>query len=102
MATSMLTKDALAAKARRGERTGGVPVGYRVGADGVSLERDPAELTNLIDSKAHVELSHDMESRLTGWFQEFEQDDGSEPRGDDSEELDEATKEALRSLGYLE
>ncbi|MCA9545881.1 MAG: recombinase family protein, partial [Myxococcales bacterium] len=37
------TRSALAAKARRGERTGGVPVGYRVGADGVSLERDPAE-----------------------------------------------------------
>lgn len=76
------------------------------GSDGkhelYDLARDPAELTNLIDSKAHVELGHDMENRLTGWFREFEQDGTSEPRGDDSEELDEATKEALRSLGYLE
>jgi len=37
------TRSAMAAKARRGERVGGVPVGYRVSADGVTLERDPAE-----------------------------------------------------------
>ena len=66
------------------------------------LSQDPGELRNLIDSKAHAELSRDMEARLTDWFLGFEQDGSSEPRGDDSEELDEATKEALRSLGYLE
>ena len=76
------------------------------GSDGkhelYDLARDPAELTNLIDSGAHVELRRDMENRLTDWFQNLEQDRGSEPQGDDSENLDEATKEALRSLGYLE
>jgi DNA invertase Pin-like site-specific DNA recombinase len=37
------TKAALAAKARKGERVGGVPFGFRVGADGVHLERDEGE-----------------------------------------------------------
>jgi len=64
--------------------------------------RDPEELTNLIESEEYAEVRHDMETRLTTWFQELEQDAGDEPRGDDSEELDEETKEALRSLGYLE
>ncbi|MCK4408837.1 MAG: sulfatase, partial [Candidatus Eisenbacteria sp.] len=76
------------------------------GSDGrhelYDLARDPGELTNLADSGAHAELSRDMEARLTAWFQEFEHDEDSEPRGDNSEELDETTKEALRSLGYLE
>ena len=43
MSTAALTADALAVKRARGERVGGVPVGYRVSADGVTLERDPAE-----------------------------------------------------------
>ncbi len=76
------------------------------GSDGkhelYDLARDPGELTNLIDSGTHAELSRDMEDRLTDWFQELERDGDSEPRGNDSEDLDEATKEALRSLGYLE
>ena len=37
------TKAALAAKAARGERTGELPYGYRLGADGVHLEPDEAE-----------------------------------------------------------
>lgn len=37
------TKAGLRAKARRGERTGGVPVGCRVAADGRTLEADPVE-----------------------------------------------------------
>jgi DNA invertase Pin-like site-specific DNA recombinase len=37
------TKAALAAKAARGERAGGVPYGYRLAADGVRLEADAAE-----------------------------------------------------------
>lgn len=37
------TRAALAVKRRRGERTGSVPYGYRVAADGRTLEVDPAE-----------------------------------------------------------
>lgn len=37
------TKAALAAKRARGERSGEVPYGYRLGADGTSLEGDEAE-----------------------------------------------------------
>jgi len=37
------TRTALAVKARRGERIGEVPLGSRVAADGVRLERDDAE-----------------------------------------------------------
>ena len=37
------TVAALAQKQARGERTGGIPVGCRVAADGVHLESDPAE-----------------------------------------------------------
>jgi 5-methylcytosine-specific restriction endonuclease McrA len=43
MSTSVLTRDALQAKKARGERTGGIPVGCRVSADGRTLEADPAE-----------------------------------------------------------
>jgi site-specific DNA recombinase len=39
------TKAALAVKKARGERTGSVPYGYRLAADGVHLEADPAEMT---------------------------------------------------------
>lgn len=41
--TKARTKAALAAKAARGERTGTVPYGYRVGADNVHLEPDSHE-----------------------------------------------------------
>jgi DNA invertase Pin-like site-specific DNA recombinase len=37
------TRAALAAKRSRGERIGTVPFGYRLAADGVHLEVDPAE-----------------------------------------------------------
>ena len=37
------TKAALAAKAAKGERTGEIAYGYRLAADGVHLEEDPAE-----------------------------------------------------------
>lgn len=43
MLTSTLTRSALAQKQARGERTGAVPVGYRVSADGRTLESDPVE-----------------------------------------------------------
>lgn len=43
MSTSTLTRSALRAKAARGERTGAVPVGCRVAADGRTLEADPVE-----------------------------------------------------------
>ena len=38
-----LTKDALEAKKARGERTGSVPYGYTMAADGVHLEAVPEE-----------------------------------------------------------
>lgn len=41
--TRSLTKAALAVKASRGERTGQVPYGSRLAADGVHLEADPEE-----------------------------------------------------------
>lgn len=37
------TRAALAVKRRRGERTGAVPFGFKLGTDGVHLEEDPAE-----------------------------------------------------------
>ncbi len=37
------TKAALAAKSKRGERVGEVPYGFRVAADGVRIEEEPAE-----------------------------------------------------------
>jgi hypothetical protein len=43
MSTPALTREALAVKKARGERTGGLPVGYRVAADGRTLEVDPVE-----------------------------------------------------------
>jgi DNA invertase Pin-like site-specific DNA recombinase len=41
------TRAALAAKKRRGERTGGVPFGRDLAADGVALVENPAELAAL-------------------------------------------------------
>ena len=43
MATSKLTLDAMAAKQARGECVGTAPVGYRLAADGRTLETNPAE-----------------------------------------------------------
>jgi site-specific DNA recombinase len=43
------TKAALAAKARRRERTGQVPLGSALAGDGRTLEPDPAELATLAD-----------------------------------------------------
>ncbi len=37
------TRSALAVKAKRGERVGQIPYGYRLNADGVHLDEDPAE-----------------------------------------------------------
>lgn len=42
------TREALAAKRTRGERVGGVPYGYRLAADGLHLEADPAEQAVLL------------------------------------------------------
>lgn len=42
------TREALAAKRTRGERIGGVPYGYRLAADGLHLEADPAEQAVLL------------------------------------------------------
>ncbi len=76
------------------------------GSDGrhelYDLARDPGELTNLIGSAAHAQVSSDMEARLDDWFGTLERGGISGQREGDPEELDEETKEALRSLGYLE
>ena len=50
MAHNSLTKDALLAKKLRGERTGSVPFGYKLSADGVRLEpqRDQLEAAKLM------------------------------------------------------
>jgi site-specific DNA recombinase len=46
------TRSALAAKARRGERTGQVPYGKRLAADGVALVDDPAERLLVAEARA--------------------------------------------------
>src|SRR3954471_9833366 len=52
------TKAALAAKRRRGERTGQIPVGSQLAADGKTLESDPAE---------QRALAHMRQWRALGW-----------------------------------
>jgi DNA invertase Pin-like site-specific DNA recombinase len=46
------TKAALAVKARKGERIGGVPYGFRVAADGVHLEHDEHEQATIATVRA--------------------------------------------------
>jgi DNA invertase Pin-like site-specific DNA recombinase len=46
------TKAALAAKARKGERIGGVPYGFRVAADGIHLEHDEHEQATIVTVRA--------------------------------------------------
>ena len=43
-----------------------------------------------------------MEARLNDRLRTMESGGSAEPHVDDSDQLDEETKEALRSLGYLE
>jgi hypothetical protein len=59
MTTSKLTLDAMAAKQARGECVGTPPVGYRLAADGRTLEADPveAELVAAIHSLRSAGLS---------------------------------------------
>jgi DNA invertase Pin-like site-specific DNA recombinase len=45
------TRAALAAKARKGERVGGVPFGFRVAPDGLHLERDDREQATIATAK---------------------------------------------------
>jgi hypothetical protein len=76
------------------------------GSDGrhelYDLANDPGERANLVESEAHAEVLHGMEARLDEWFLALERDVDPDPDAHDSDELDEETKEALRSLGYLE
>lgn len=44
--TSALVKSVLRDKAQRKERTGTIPYGYRLAADGIHLEEDPTEMQN--------------------------------------------------------
>jgi arylsulfatase A-like enzyme len=82
------------------------------GSDGRSelydLRADPAELVNLIDSPGHRETARALEERLADLVEQYRgaRPDTLEWRRAESEEpearLDPATREALRSLGYLE
>jgi len=76
------------------------------GSDGkhelYDLARDPDELTNLVNSESHAAVRREMEEQLTAWYRNLSPDDEAVEHKDDTDELDEETKEALRSLGYLE
>ncbi len=76
------------------------------GSDGrhelYDLASDPDELSNLINSDSHAEVARDMEARLSDRLGTMESSRSAEPQADDPGELDEQTREALRSLGYLE
>jgi len=76
------------------------------GSDGrhelYDLASDPDELVNIIDSDSHAEVRRDMEARLNELLLTMDSGEETESSMDDLDELDEATREALRSLGYLE
>jgi len=76
------------------------------GSDGkhelYDLASDPDELSNLIDSDVYAEVRRDLEARLDELLSTMDPSASAEPHADDSGELDEQTREALRSLGYLE
>jgi arylsulfatase A-like enzyme len=76
------------------------------GSDGqhelYDLSNDPDELTDLIDNPEYAGVAADLEARLTEWVAEHGSQDTGAGFQNDTEELDEETKEALRSLGYLE
>lgn len=67
LTTCRLTKDAMQQKRLRGERTGEVPFGFRLAADGVRLERDDNEsqIIKLMHLWRHDGMSyHRIASRL--------------------------------------
>jgi arylsulfatase A-like enzyme len=78
------------------------------GSDGrdelYDLRRDPGELTNIIDSPEEAATVRGLEARLSELVERWgSQRSAGEPEaGAPDAKLDEATKEALRSLGYLE
>jgi len=82
------------------------------GSDGRSelydLRGDPGERVDVIDSPEHSETARALEERLTDLVDAYRgarPDALAEPRAESDEPgapLDEATREALRSLGYLE
>ncbi len=83
-----------------------------LGSDGRSelydLQGDPHELADIIESPAHAEIARALEERLTDFVDGHRRARGdtlgepdSEP-GEPDARLDEATRKALRSLGYLE
>jgi arylsulfatase A-like enzyme len=82
------------------------------GSDGrnelYDLRVDPDELSDIIDSPERSPTLSALEERLAGLVEGYRaarpdtlEGAGGEPGGD-TPELDEATREALRSLGYLE
>ena len=55
-----LTKDALEAKKARGERTGSVPYGYTMAADGVHLEAVPEEQEVIAEARRLHGAGHSL------------------------------------------
>lgn len=71
---SQRTKDALAVKRERGERVGGIPRGYRLAADGATLEVCPEETATIRraqelrrEGRSIRQIGHDLatEQRMT-------------------------------------
>jgi len=75
------------------------------GSDGANelydLSADPDERVNLIDSAEHAETRLELTGRL-GEVVEAYRRERADTTAVPDEELDDATREALRSLGYLE
>jgi arylsulfatase A-like enzyme len=83
--------------------TGGMKLIW--GSDGrnelYDLVLDPGETANLIDSPAYGAVARTMEQRLVELVERYEADRREPAPPTEEIPLDPATKEALRSLGYL-
>jgi arylsulfatase A-like enzyme len=82
------------------------------GSDGrdelYDLRRDPGELTNIVDSPEQAATVRALEARISELVKRWSagraagEHEAGETQGTPDAKLDEATREALRSLGYLE
>jgi len=93
----------------RKRRIRSITVGSRKlvwGGDGkhelFDLDRDPGELVNLLDREDGAHTLQEMEQRLAQILSRLESERTVVPVSVRTEELDEDTREALRSLGYLQ
>ena len=66
------------------------------------LDEDPEELVNLLDSEDGGDELQTLEKRLAELVSSLESERKVVPVSVRTEELDEDTREALRSLGYLQ